>query len=205
MVFGAMLPQAPGASLLKILCCPLPMAPLPDSAELLSLERDSRREGTGLVAADLLGIWRLQRVWPRQGGEPSGPSSALLRGLGARLEISAADASAAALDTPWPGPASAPGPGQEGLGLVNAVSLGPLELRFEGRARLAGPRPLLWFGFDQLQLRFGGQVLLQRSLPPAPAQRTPFFALIGKGPGWLAARGRGGGLALWRLQTAGES
>jgi hypothetical protein len=161
------------------------MAPLPDSAELLDLERGSRRQGTALVAADLLGIWRLQRVWPRQGGEPSGPSGALLRGLGARLEINAA----------------APG---EGLGLVNAVSLGPLELRFEGRARLAGLRPLLWFGFDQLQLRFGSQVLLQRALPPAAAKRQPFFALIGKGPGWLAARGRGGGLAVWQLQTAAE-
>ncbi len=161
------------------------MAPLPDSAELLKLERGSRRQGTGLVAADLIGIWRLQRVWPRQGGEPSGASSALLRGLGARLEI------------------SAPGQG-EGLGLVNAVGLGPLELRFEGRARLAGPRPLLWFGFDQLQLRFGSQVLLQRPLPAAAAQRQPFFALIGKGPGWLAARGRGGGLAVWQWQAPAQ-
>jgi hypothetical protein len=79
-----------------------------------------------------------------------------------------------------------------------------LELRFEGRARLAGSRPLLWFGFDQLQLRFGSQVFLQRPLPPAAAQRQPFFALIGKGPGWLAARGRGGGLALWQLQTPAQ-
>ena len=168
------------------------MAPLPDSAELLNLERNSRSQGTGLVAADLLGIWRLQRVWPRRGGEPSGPSSALLRGLGARLEISAA-----------PLPSSAPGQGEE-LGLVNAVGLGPLELRFEGRARLAGPRPLLWFGFDQLQLRFGSQVLLQRPLPPAAAQRQPFFALIGKGPDWLAARGRGGGLAVWQWQAPAQ-
>ena len=182
----------------------LPMAPLPDSAELLKLERGSRRQGTGLVAADLIGIWRLQRVWPRQGGEPSGPSSALLRGLGARLEIKATEVPFAALDTPRPGSASTPGPGEGGLGLVNAVRLGPLELRFEGRARLAGPRPLLWFGFDQLQLRFGNQVVLQRSLPPAAAQRQPFFALIGKGPGWLAARGRGGGLALWQLQIPAQ-
>jgi len=178
----------------------LPMAPLPDSAELLKLEQVSRRQGTGLVAADLIGIWRLQRVWPRQGGEPSGPSSALLRGLGARLEINATGVPAADLDSPRPGPASAPGLGEGDLGLVNAVRLGPLELRFEGRARLAGPWPLLWFGFDQMQLRFGSQVLLQRSLPPAAAQRQPFFALIGKGADWLAARGRGGGLALWQLQ-----
>ncbi len=182
------------------------MAPLPDSAELLKLERGSRRQGTGLVAADLIGIWRLQRVWPRQGGESSGPSSALLRGLGARLEINATGVPAADLDIPIPrpGPASAPGLGEGDLGLVNAVRLGPLELRFEGHARLAGPRPLLWFGFDHLQLRFGSQVLLQRALPPAAAQRQPFFALIGKGPGWLAARGRGGGLALWQLQTPAQ-
>ncbi|MFO0137446.1 MAG: hypothetical protein ACK535_05410 [Cyanobacteriota bacterium] len=182
----------------------LPMAPLPDSAELLKLERGSRRQGTGLVAADLIGIWRLQRVWPRQGGEPSGPSSALLRGLGARLEINATEVPSAALDTPRPGSARALGLGEGGLGLVNAVRLGPLELRFEGRARLAGSRPLLWFGFDQLQLRFGNQVVLQRSLPPAAAKRQPFFALIGKGPGWLAARGRGGGLALWQLQIPAQ-
>lgn len=181
----------------------VPVAPLPDSAELLNLERGSRSQGTALVAADLLGIWRLQRVWPRQGGEPSGPSSALLRGLGARLEINAAGPPSVDLDTPGPGPASASGFG-EWLGLVNAVSLGPLELRFEGRARLAGPRPLLWFGFDRLQLRFGSQVLLQRPLAPAPVKRQPFFALIGKGPGWLAARGRGGGLALWQLQTPAQ-
>lgn len=177
------------------------MAPLPASAELLKLEQVSRRQGTGLVAADLIGIWRLQRVWPRQGGEPSGPSSALLRGLGARLEINASGVPAADLAIPRPGALADAGLGEGELGLVNAVRLGPLELRFVGRARLAGSRPLLWFGFDQLQLRFGSQVLLQRSLPPAAAQRQPFFALIGKGPGWLAARGRGGGLALWQLQT----
>jgi len=179
------------------------MASLPDSAELLKLERDSRRQGTGLVTADLLGTWRLQRVWPRQGGEPSGPSSALLRGLGARLEINAAGASSAGLASPWPGPATDPGPGA--LGLVNAVALGPLELRFEGCARLAGPRPLLWFGFDQLQLRLGRQMLLQRPLPPAAPQRQAFFALIGKGPDWLAARGRGGGLAVWQLQGPSQA
>jgi len=31
-------------------------------------------------------------------------------------------------------------------------------------------------------------------------KRMPFFALIARDPsGWLAARGRGGGLALWDL------
>jgi len=177
------------------------MAALPASAELQTLERSSRRLGTGLGPADLVGIWRLHQVWPRKGGEPSGPSSALLRSLGARLEINTASDPSSGPSSPWPGPPGDPGSGQ-GLRLVNAVHLGPLELRFVGRARLAGPRPLLWFGFDQLQLGLGARVLLQRNLPPAPSQRQPFFALIGKGDGWLAARGRGGGLALWRLEAS---
>jgi hypothetical protein len=80
------------------------------------------------------------------------------------------------------------------------VNLGPLELRFRGTGRLVGRRPLLQFSFQELQLSLGGLVLLRRTLPELPPQRLPFFALIARDPsGWLAARGRGGGLALWRL------
>jgi hypothetical protein len=43
-------------------------------------------------------------------------------------------------------------------------------------------------------------VLFQKAIPSPAPQRLPFFALIARDPsGWLAARGRGGGLALWRL------
>ena len=75
-----------------------------------------------------------------------------------------------------------------------------LELRFRGVGRLLGSRPLLQFSFQELQLSLGGRVLLHRALPEPAPQRLPFFALIARDPsGWLAARGRGGGLALWRL------
>ena len=90
------------------------------------------------------------------------------------------------------------GPGA--LALSNAVTLGPLELRFSGVGRLVGSRPLLQFSFQELQLSLGGRVVLRRVLPEPAPQRLPFFALIARDPsGWLAARGRGGGLALWRL------
>jgi hypothetical protein len=109
----------------------------------------------------------------------------LLRGLGARLEIEASG---------------------EALRLSNAVNLGALELRFRGPGRLVGTRPLLEFWFDLLELRLAGRLLLQRALPSPPERRSPFFALIGRSPtGWLAARGRGGGLALWRLQPQGKA
>lgn len=146
---------------------------------LLQLEAAARRMGTGLDAAALQGCWQLELVWPKGSRHASAFSGWLLRGLAARLEI---------------------GTSADGLLLSNAVNLGALELRFRGRGWLQGRRPLLLFGFDQLELRLAGRLLLQRELPAPPARRQPFFALIHRDPsGWLAARGRGGGLAFWRL------
>ena len=159
-----------------------PSPAAPDAAALLTLERRVRQSGSGLGIDDLIGCWWLDRVWPKAAEQPADVTGALLRGLGARLEI---------LQT------------REGLQLCNAVALGPLELRFEGSGLLRGRRPLLQFSFERLLVCWAGRALLTRPLPaPAPG-RTPFFALLGRGPeGWLAARGRGGGLALWRLRQA---
>ncbi len=144
-----------------------------------------RRGGTSLVASDLQGTWLLDQVWPKGSERPSSFSAALLRGLRATLEMR--------LD--------------EGvLMLCNSVRLGALELRFRGPGQLVGSRPLLQFRFESLELTLAGQRLLRRALPAPAPQRMPFFALIGRSPeGWLAARGRGGGLALWRLEPAVEA
>ncbi|KEF41621.1 MAG: hypothetical protein ER33_10115 [Cyanobium sp. CACIAM 14] len=168
---------------------------LPDAPRMLDLERRCRREGSGLQPDDLIGSWRLERVWSKGSLRPAALSASLLRGLAARLQMEA-DAS---------------GPG---LRLVNSVRLGALGLRFEGTGRLQGRRPLLEFQFDRWLLSLAGRVLIERALPaPAPRQR-PFFALIaarrpasgtaGEPVGWLAARGRGGGLALWCLEADPE-
>ena len=152
----------------------------PSGETLLALEQGVRHGGTGLKASDLIGCWQLDQVWPKGSPRPSSFSGLLLRGLGARLEIAAAG---------------------EGLRLRNAVNLGPLELRFQGLGQLVGSRPLLEFSFERLELHLAGRCLLQRTLPSPAPRRLPFFALIARSPeGWLAARGRGGGLALWRLQ-----
>lgn len=169
--------------------CPSPVTadatahdPSPGGAELLELERQVRRSGSGLTAAELQGCWQLEQVWPKGSRRPASFSSQLLRGLGARLEIIAAG---------------------EALTLTNAVTLGPLILRFRGPGTLKGRRPLLEFHFHTLELCLGPRLLLQRSLPEPAARRRPFFALIGRhAAGWLAARGRGGGLALWRLRAS---
>jgi len=175
--------------------------PLPDAAALLERERSSRRFGSGIEANQLLGSWLLVQTWPRQARRPAAFSSALLRGLGARLILTASA-----------------GP-QAPLSITNRVQLGALELSFHGQAWLEGRRPLLLFSFERLQVRLGGWLWLDRHLSPpsaaaGPGQgRTawPFFALIATQPvggsatepspdgagRWLAARGRGGGLALW--------
>jgi len=152
----------------------------PTGADLLALERLARRQGTALEVKALIGCWQLQQIWPRGAATPAAFSGTLLRSVGARLEISAGEA--------------------DGLILCNAVSLGPLALCFHGPGWLTGGRPLLQFRFERLELRLAGRTLLQRPIPSPAPQRLPFFALIARDPsGWLAARGRGGGLALWRL------
>lgn len=156
---------------------------LPSGAELRARERLARKATSGIGPTELVGCWLLNQVWPKRGERPALFSNAMLRGLGARLEIR---------------PSNQP----EELELSNAVRLGALELRFHGRGRLVGSRPLLQFQFDALELSLADRPLLRRSLPPPKPQRMPFFALIARGPeGWLAARGRGGGLALWRLDS----
>lgn len=153
------------------------------AAELLALEAIARRHGSGLAAADLQGVWQLQQIWPKGSSEPSAAAGLLLRTLAARLAITASES---------------------GWRISNAVNLGPLELCFHGSAELQGSRPLLLFWFERVELRLGSQQLFQRSLVQPPRQRLPFFALIARDPsGWLAARGRGGGLALWQLQAQG--
>ncbi|MEB3266299.1 MAG: hypothetical protein VKN13_06780 [Cyanobacteriota bacterium] len=162
-------------------------APLaePSAESLLAIERQVRQNGTALTAKELEGCWWLQEVWPKATGQPTRGPGWLFRGLAARLEI---------------------GANTDHLPISNAVALGGLELRFRGRGTLRGRRPLLAFQFDHLELSLAGRVLWRQVLPPPNPKRQPFFALIHRDPnGWLAARGRAGGLALWRLATAGPS
>ncbi|WP_415398646.1 hypothetical protein [Synechococcus sp. W4D4] len=149
------------------------------AAALLDEEGRVRAQGTGLQAADLLGCWQLEQVWPKGKRQAAQFSGVLLRGLAAQLEIR-----------------------EQGgdLQLRNSVRLGGVELFFEGPGTLTGRRPLLEFQFLRMGLRVAGRQWWGRALPAPSPQRMPFFALICRdSSGWLAARGRGGGLAQWRL------
>ena len=151
---------------------------------LYAKEKAVRLTGTGIKSRDLHGCWQLQTVWSKGDQTANRFSSWMLRSLKARLKIQTGF-----------------GDTREELRLTNAVNLGPLELRFQGPGWLKGKRPLLTFHFNSLSLQVGGVVLLQKGLTAPDQKRTPFFALIERHPdGWMAARGRGGGLALWTLK-----
>jgi len=179
---------------------------LPSGDELEALEQVARRKGSGLESEELTGLWRLERVWSRGQRQPSPLAGVALRALGASLRIEA-EPNTEPNSQPDAGPDKGPNSGPDtglrphpGLKLTNAVQLGPLELRFQGPGWLEGRRPLLRFQFDRLEIRAGQRLLLQRSLPAPDPRRGAFFALIASGAEgrWLAARGRSGGLAVWR-------
>ena len=158
----------------------LPSDSLPSGEDLLALERQCRRSGSGITMASLIGTWRLRATWSRDGTPAPAASAALLRGLGACLILSGEETDGA-------------------LRIANQVNLGSLRLRFDGEAELTGRRPLLMFSFRSVRLSLGTLTLFERGLPQPDARRMPFFALIGldRKQGRLSARGRGGGLALW--------
>ena len=152
-----------------------------DHSALLELEKQARRTGSGLTASDLVGCWQLNTIWPKGQTEASVLNGWLLRSIGACLEISN-------------------GSGDR-LQLRNAVNLSGLTLQFTGPGELNGRQPLLKFRFEQVELLVGRFALLKKELPAPEEGREPFFALISCSPeGWMAARGRGGGLAFWTLR-----
>lgn len=162
----------------------------PDADSLRVLERESQRAGSGLRRDDLIGAWRLKQVWGKGRSDPSRAAGVSLRALSASLELL---------------------PAEDGsLNIHNSVALGALKLVFLGSAHLRGRRPLLVFTFHALRVSLGVQTLLCLALPRSVEGRQPFFALIASrsttaGHRWLAARGRGGGLALWIHDKVGSS
>lgn len=155
---------------------------LPDGAALQALERRSRHGGSGLGREALIGRWQVERIWAKGRSEPSRAASSALRACHARLTIAPAE--------------------NGGLRLTNTIALGPLTLCFHGPGQLKGRRPLVVFSFDTVVLSLAASTLWTGALPKPAQGREPFFALIASaaadsGGHWLAARGRGGGLALW--------
>ena len=157
-----------------------------DRPTLLRLEREARLNGSGIQADQLEGCWYLQTTWKRSGDASTPGTDGCLRALNACLILTVS-------------------PGSDHIQIENQVQFAGFQLSFQGLAELKGERPLLFFSFEKVQLKLGKHVWFSKAIETVSSQRMPFFALIhlDSSQGWLVARGRGGGLALWSQRSNG--
>lgn len=163
---------------------------------LLTAEKETRQHRLSYPPELLFGKWRLCFTAPRQAHFKE--DKAIGKGFYIP-QIAPAQISFA------PAPGIESNPDQMTIG--NQVQAGPLVLRFTGPARYAAKKNLLAFDFTQIQLSAFGRTLYQGSFRSGKAQtknfeqqsiaKLPFFAFFMLTDSFIAARGRGGGLALW--------
>ncbi|MEM7064927.1 MAG: hypothetical protein AAF572_17430 [Cyanobacteria bacterium P01_B01_bin.77] len=100
--------------------------------------------------------------------------------------------------------------GEQGS-VQNSVGLGQLKLELTGPVRFWSKTGCLAFDFTQIQIAIGGLTLYQGRIKPEVAdqefyQQTlkeqAFFKYFWVTESGIAARGRGGGLALWSRESA---
>jgi len=94
--------------------------------------------------------------------------------------------------------------------ISNQIQVSGLTLRFTGPARYLDRKNLLAFDFNHLQILLGNRSLYQggfstgkdktSNFDQRPIGKLPFFAFFLITDELIAARGRGGGLALWLRQ-----
>lgn len=96
-------------------------------------------------------------------------------------------------------------------GITNSLQLGSLQLKLTGPARYIGKKNLLAFDFTNIELSlfnraiynggFRGGKLKNADFEQQSITKAPFFAFFLVTKDFIAARGRGGGLALWVKQN----
>ena len=104
-------------------------------------------------------------------------------------------------------PASTTDSSPDDVEIGNQVQLGPLLFRLTGQTRYLDQKNLLAFDFTHMQLSLFGKTLYQGTFPwrktqaqdfhNQPLSKLPFFTFFLITEDFIAARGRGGGLALW--------
>ena len=158
------------------------MKDFPDIKEIKLLEKNSKKNGSGIIYEELLGIWKLKYVWGKDSDEIKNISSSILQVLSARLELKSKNKG-----------------DQLTFEIINSINFGLLNIFFIGSAELKGLRPLLTFYFKELKISISNYPVFNKELKKPEDKKMPFFSLIGVSTKdkWFCARGRGGGLAIW--------
>ena len=158
------------------------MKDFPSIKELKLLEKNSQKNGSGIIYEELLGIWKFQYVWEQESDEIKNIPSSILQVLSAKLELKKKNKE-----------------DQLNFEINNSINFGLLNIVFIGSAELKGLRPLLTFYFEELKISIGNFSIFYKELKKPEDKKMPFFSLIGISTKdkWMCARGRGGGLAIW--------
>lgn len=161
------------------------------TAALLELERTAKRDKQTIPIDALLGTWRLcfsaGKKAKFQSGEPVGSGFYVPKLAIARISFARNDES------------------EHSLTVKNELQIGPLAVHFTGPARYPGKKNLLVFDFTHLQIRCFGIKVYSGKVGKRDTQafvdtaisKLPFFAFFVATDDYIAARGRGGGLAIW--------
>ncbi|HLO87245.1 MAG TPA: hypothetical protein VK203_19865 [Nostocaceae cyanobacterium] len=164
---------------------------------LLAAEKAAKQQKLEYPFTPLLGQWRLcfatgTRKVRQRGGIILGKGYFWPKFIPAYISFSAETENLA--QTPSPGEIS------------NQLKLGAFLLKFTGLAKYLGKKNILAFDFTKIQISLFGRVIYHgnfRSQSQAenffnqPVAKLPFFAFFLVTEDFIAARGRGGGLALW--------
>jgi hypothetical protein len=164
---------------------------------LLQAEKVAKQEHLSYPVESLLGQWQLWFTTgtrkQRSGGIALGKGIYLPQFVQAQIGFEPADASESS---------AAP------LKINNQLQLGPIGFQVFGPARYPGKKNLLAFDFTQARFVIWNKALYQGNFRGGKAQanpfhqqpiaKLPFFAFFLVTDTFIAARGRGGGLAIWR-------
>jgi hypothetical protein len=157
---------------------------------LALLQAEKANRGRSFGAESLMGDWRL--FFSSRGKVKLGDKG--LRGfylpswLPAQIEFGSNDRDEAPLE------------------VTNRVMVGLINLKLTGPARFSEKKNLLAFDFTRLEVKVLGQVIYKGKFPSPrkdqvfmdiPVGKLPFFAFFEVSDRLIAARGRGGGLAIW--------
>ncbi|MDX2243052.1 MAG: hypothetical protein NW224_20420 [Leptolyngbyaceae cyanobacterium bins.302] len=160
---------------------------------LLQAEKAARQQHITYPFAALIGQWRLYFTAPRSAHQKSGVS----QGRGWYVpQFALAQISFLAEE------------GEVGAGTIgNQIEFGSILFKLQGPLKYPGKKNLLGFDFTQAEFSILGKTLYrgkfqtgktrQQNFEQSPVSKLPFFAFFLVTENFIAARGRGGGLAIW--------
>jgi hypothetical protein len=160
---------------------------------LLQLEKARKADRSQFPSSSLMGNWRLYFVTPK------------------KVKLGDRRLSGFYLPSFIPAAISFEPNPDGSIGITNQITIGLISLTLTGPARYDEKKRLLAFDFTHLEVSILGQKAYQGKFP-GPRQgknfaeisigRLPFFSFFQVTDRFVAARGRGGGLAIWVKATA---